>query len=165
MKYKVINKYSGEEYEVDTLREVADVTSNTVHLSTISRRIRNENKCEINDWVITKEQVNVYNISSIKDAIKVVRKNKNKRTLEGGARTILDDYELYTFIERERSKRERYKDITNGRTNSEKQRDEEWEKHIKNCCTLANDGKTYIPNSLLKEFPNLIDFGTPKCIN
>lgn len=45
---------------------------------------------------------------------------------------------------------------------SETEKSKQWEEHCKETCTKSKDGKVYIPNSLLKEFPRLEDFTLPK---
>lgn len=45
---------------------------------------------------------------------------------------------------------------------SEKKKKQEYEEYLSTCCTRSKDDKIWIPNSLLKEIPQLIEFTMPK---
>lgn len=147
--YNVTNTLTGESVRVKTQAEVGEIIG------------------------LSKQYVNrkdIYGDGSFRYGEYQIVKNgtaKKYRTIESSARDVLEmtdeEYELY--LQEIEQKRKKYKKIL---SNIAKDSEEEimerirWDNHCKECCEKSSDGSTWIPQSLIKEFPELKDYTLPK---
>lgn len=157
--YTVKNNNTNEEKIINGLPEVADLLGITPSIIYYQFKKTQTNKITIGEWVISSSDCKLPNAEP-------KRKIKHFRTIEGDARESLTPKDYKKFIELlEKKKRifeEKIKSVQTLKTNSDIIKQTLWKNHCKRTCTLSDDGKTYIPNSLLKDFPELKNMKYPK---